>query len=88
MSLSFILVCWGLSGLDCLGGWLAGLLLAAFLGAVVGGPVQRALGGVQCLEVLPGAQQGRVVDQRVQQLPATANPPTAGRLARPIVLNP
>lgn len=82
------MVCWGLSGLDCLGGWLAGLLLAAFLGAVIWGPVQDTPGGLQCLEVLPGAQQGWIVDQRVQQLPARVNPPTTGRLARPIFLNP
>lgn len=73
-----------LGGLDCLGGF----LLAAFLRAAIRGPIQDALRGLQRLEVLPGAQQGRVVDQRVQQLPAGANPPTAGRLALPILLNP
>lgn len=88
ISVFFFLVCWGFSGLDCLGGWLAGLLLAAFLGAVIWGPVQDAPGGLQCLEVLPGAQQGWIVDQRVQQLPARVNPLTTGRLARPIFLNP
>ncbi len=85
--ISFILVCRGLSGLDWLGGRLAGLLLAVFLGAVVGGPVQDALWGLQCLKVLPGAQQGRIVDQCVQQLPARANPPTASCLARLTLLN-
>lgn len=82
------MVCWGLSGLDWLSSCLAGLLVAAFLGAAVGGPIQDALGGLQCLEVLPGAQQRRVVDQSVQQLPARTDPPTAGSLTRPILLNP
>lgn len=88
ISIGFILVCRGLSGLVWLSGRLDGLLLAAFFGAAVGGPVQDALRGVQCLEVLPGAQQGRVVDQRVQQLPARSNPLPAGPLVGPIVLNP
>ncbi len=44
---------------------------------MAGGPVQDALRGLQSLKVLPGAQQGRVVDQCVKQLPARADPLTA-----------
>lgn len=67
--------------------WLASFFLAAVLAAAVWGPVQDALRGLQRLEVLPGAKQGRVVNQRVQQVPARANPLTAGRLVRRIFLN-
>lgn len=42
-----------------------GLLLAAILQA----PIDKALGGRALLEVLPGAHHGRVVDQRVEELP-------------------
>ena len=68
----------GGGGLDGLGGRLARLLLAASLGRAV----LHALRGLQRLEVLPGAQQRRVVDQRVHQLPASTNPAAAGRLAQ------
>lgn len=104
MSISFILVCGGLAGSDWLGCRLDGLRLAASLGAAVGGlvgwlggglvgwpvggPVGGGSRGLLYLEVLPGAQQRRVVDQRVQQLPARDNPPAGGRLVRPVLLNP
>lgn len=67
------------------GGRLLRLLLAAFHGAAVGGPVEEVLARLQRLEVLPGSQQRGVVDQRVEQLPATAEPPPSGGLAAPVL---
>lgn len=46
ISVIVFLACWGLSGLDCFCGRFAGFLLGVFLGAVVWGPVQDALGGL------------------------------------------
>lgn len=88
ISFSFFLDFWSLSGRFWLCCWLAGLPLAAFLGGAVGGAVQDIVRELQCLEMLPGAQQGGVVNQCVQQLPARANPMTAGHLAWFILLNP
>lgn len=77
-STGFILVLIGrLSGRRLARLPLAVCLLAAFWAAV-----EDALQALRCLEVLPGAQEGGVVDQRVHQLPAGANPTTAGRSAR------
>lgn len=49
------------------------LLFAPLLGAVAEASVQEAVGGLM-LEVLPGAHQGRVVDQGVEEMPVPAGP--------------
>lgn len=49
------------------------LLCAHLLDAVVEASIHKALCGLE-LEVLPGAHQGRVVDQGVEELPVPAGP--------------
>lgn len=88
ISVNFLLVCLSFGGLDSLGSWLPSFFLTACLGAVIRGPIQDTLRGLQCLKVLPGAQQGWIIDQSVQQLPAGANPAMTGCLAGYIFLNP
>lgn len=87
-SFSFFLAFRGLSGLCWLCAQLAGLHLAALFGGSVGGAIQDVLRVLQSLKMLPGAQQGGVVNQCVHQLPARANPLTAVRLAWLVLLNP
>lgn len=53
------------------------LFVAPLLGAAVEASVHKALGGLM-VEVLPGAHQGRVVDQGVEELPVPTGPLGAG----------
>lgn len=61
------------------------LLLAACHRAAVRQPVEKVLSLLLRLEVLAGAEQRGVVDQRVEQLPARAEPPASSGFAAPVL---
>lgn len=62
------------------------LLCARLLDAVVEASIHKALRGLE-LEVLPGAHQGRVVDQGVEELPVPAGPLGARHLVLFLLLD-